>query len=122
VFQAARPVSGPGPGAFPWKENNHGQGGWVVLNMMISPQGKAYEVSVLESSGSPGFEAAAVKAMDLVKFQPATSGGAPIDSSLTLKYLFYQLESRGVSSSFQSRKISLQMANFIRAKVPVNGF
>ncbi len=93
-------MSGPGHGIFPWKDRN--EGGWVVLNMMISPKGKAYEVSVLDSSGTPDFEEAAVKSMDRVRFQPARSAGTPVDSSLTLKMVFYQSGARGVTPSFQS--------------------
>lgn len=80
VFQAAHVVSGPGECAYP-----EGQSGWVVLDMMISPQGRAYEVGVLESVGDPRLEAAAVKAMSRVRFEPARSDGTPVDSSLTVK-------------------------------------
>jgi len=38
-----------------------GREGWVVLNMMIDPQGKPYEAMVVDSSGNPAFEKAALR-------------------------------------------------------------
>ncbi len=42
--------------AYPRNEVTDGREGWVVLNMMIDPKGKPYEVMVADSSGNPAFE------------------------------------------------------------------
>src|SRR6185437_1055401 len=103
VFQDPRFLSAPSVEFYyPRKEKRERKAGWIVVNMMVSPQGKTYEVSVLDSFGGPAFEDAAVKVADLMKWHPATSGGAPIDSSVTVKIVFDQPDTRGVSPSFQS--------------------
>jgi TonB family protein len=101
VFQPARPLTAPTASAYPWKEMNQHREGWVVLNMMISPRGRPYEVSVLDSSGNPDFDRAAVKALDQMTFEPARSAGAPVDSSLTFRMAFsWYGNSRGASPGF----------------------
>ena len=73
-----------------------------MLNMMIDPKGKPYEVSVLDSSGNPVIDRAAVKAVDKMTFQPADRAGTPIDSSLTFKMVFTQELPKGASREFIS--------------------
>ena len=61
VFKAPRIRSSPGSNFYPKEEVSDGREGWVVLNMMIDPQGKPYEAMVVDSSGNPAFEKAALR-------------------------------------------------------------
>lgn len=89
VFQAARPLTAPSGWDYPQAESHHGREGWVLLNAMINPSGRPHDVTVLESSGNSVLEAAAVKAVDDMTFQPARSGNTPVDSSVSFTLKFY---------------------------------
>jgi TonB family protein len=99
VFQPARPLTAPRYTDADI-ELSRGKGGWVLLNMMIDPQGKPYEVNIVDSSGNAVLDAAAVKAVDVMKFQAARDAGKPIDSSLTFKMRFYAARWGGASNKF----------------------
>jgi TonB family protein len=88
VFRGVRILSGPTSNVYPVGEVRDGREGWVQLNMMIEPKGKPYEVMVVDSSGNPAFEKAAVKSLNQIAYEPARRGNSPIDSSLTLKMKF----------------------------------
>jgi TonB family protein len=103
TFQGARILHGPGSYIYPMTEAKGGHEGWVVLNMMIDPKGKPYEVMVLDSSGNPAFEKAALRAVNSVTFQPAERDKTPIDSSFTFKMKFAMSELQtGASVAFAS--------------------
>ncbi len=88
VYQDVRILSGPNSLAYPRSEQDASHEGWVSLTMMISPTGKPYEASVVDSSGNAKLEAAALKALDQMHFQPAMSGKTPVDSGFTLMIRF----------------------------------
>jgi len=88
VFKGAEIRRGPGSNAYPMEEVLDGREGWVMLDMMIDPKGEPYEVMVIDSSGNPAFEKAALRAVKAVTFQPAQRGGTPIDSSFGFKMKF----------------------------------
>ena len=88
VFRGVRILTMPRDNAYPLHEVRDGREGWVELNMMIDPKGKPYEVTVIDSSGSPAFEKAAVGALDKMSFEPARRGNTTIDSSFALKMKF----------------------------------
>ncbi len=101
VFHDVQIVSGPKGNPYPPGESADGHEGWVVLNMMIDPHGKPYEVMVQDSSGNPSFEKAALKAVNQVTFAPAHRGDTPIDSSFTFKFKFAMREpQKGASPEF----------------------
>jgi TonB family protein len=90
VFQGAQILTRPKSNIYPTKAERDGKEGWVVLNMMIDPHGKPYEVSIVDSIGDPAFEQAAITAVDRISFAPAKRGTTPIDSSFTFKMYFWQ--------------------------------
>ncbi len=103
TFQGPKILNGLTGNAYPRNEVTDGREGWVVLNMMIDPKGKPYEVMVADSSGNPAFEKAALKAVNWLDFQPARRGKTPIDSSFTFKMKFAIRElANGASVSFAS--------------------
>src|ERR1041385_6413250 len=51
VFKGAHILAAPGTNAYPAKAQREGKEGWVLLEMMIDPHGKPYEVSAVDSIG-----------------------------------------------------------------------
>lgn len=88
TFKGPMIVRGVTGNMYPKTEVMDGREGWVVVNTMIDPQGKPFEAMVVDSSGNPAFEKAALKAVDQMGFQAAKRGDTPIDSSLTFKLKF----------------------------------
>lgn len=88
VFEGVHILRTPGTNSYPVGEVRDGKEGWVVLDMMIDPKGTPYEVMVLDSSGNPAFEKAALKALKQMSFEPARHGKTPIDSSFIMKMKF----------------------------------
>ncbi|MDR2215449.1 MAG: TonB family protein, partial [Nevskiaceae bacterium] len=110
VFQAAHFLSMSGD-FYPRSELAGNREGWVYLNMMIDPQGTPYEITVLESSGNPALERAAVAAAKATRFSPALQGNTPIDSSLTAPFKFeIHAASSGASSQFTRKYRSFARA------------
>lgn len=62
--------------------------GWVRLEFMVDPQGKAYEISVSRSMGDRRFEAAAIRALEKSTFEPARIDGEPADAGASQQYVF----------------------------------
>jgi TonB family protein len=111
VFEGARPLTSPGPSAYPPREEWNGREGWVMLNLMIDALGKPHDATVVDSTGNPAFDEAALKMLDQMTFQPAKSGRTPIDSSLTFKIKFYTGENDSAASpDFVSKFLRFQKA------------
>ena len=72
---------------FPEGTAERGREEFVVLNVHITPEGKAGVIEVLAGSWGP-LEAPAIDAVSRLRFQPATVNGRPVESSLviTLRY------------------------------------
>lgn len=76
------------PPEYPQEERSQNRDGWVALNFMVDPQGKPYEITVIESTGNKQLEKAAVRAAEDWEFEPATLDGTPIDAGHTMKVHF----------------------------------
>lgn len=103
------PASVMGPGKVddfsrfdPASEIRQGHEGWVEINAMISPEGRAYEPVVVDSSGNVAFEKAALGWAAAHKFKAATLNGSPIDSGYSFKVIFAQGQN-GASKGFIAR-------------------
>lgn len=72
---------------FPEGTAERGREEFVVLNVHITPEGKAGVIEVLAGSWG-ALEAPAVDAVSRLRFQPATINGRPVESALviTLRY------------------------------------
>jgi TonB family protein len=88
VFKGVQILKGPSQNLYPMTEVMDRREGWVILDLMVDPKGKPYEVMVVDSSGIPAFERAALRGVNDVTFKPAERGGTPIDSSYTFKMKF----------------------------------
>ncbi len=81
-----------------------GREGWVTMSMMIDPEGKPYDVTVTNSSDDLRFEEAAVKAAELMRYEPALLDGVPIDSGTSFRITFeLQGGEVGAGTKFVSR-------------------
>lgn len=78
--------------------------GWVYLNFFVDTEGKPYQISVADRSGSPLFEAAAIRALKGTKFQPGEYNGKKIDHEYNMQYTF-ELEGKTAlfANSFKRR-------------------
>src|SRR5262245_28206125 len=102
VFTGPKMIRTPIP-TYPETEVRDGNEGWVRVNMMIDPQGKPYEINVIDSTGNRTFERLALKSVEHWTFEPAKRAGVAIDGSFDVKVLFYLHEqAKGASSHFVS--------------------
>lgn len=62
--------------------------GWVIMRFMVSPQGKAYDATVVSSVGGKLFERTALKQLKGATFNPATLDGKPISSMRNLRFRY----------------------------------
>lgn len=73
---------------YPVGEVRDGSEGWVHLNFMVDPQGKAYEPVVVASSGNAMFEREAIRALEASTFNPASLKGEPVHAGANMKFTF----------------------------------
>ena len=73
---------------YPLSARRRGNQGSVGLEVMISDDGEAMAVEVIESSGYTELDDAAIEAVKAAKFSPAKSDGCPVTAkvSITLEF------------------------------------
>jgi TonB family protein len=91
-------LKGPKPD-FPVSEARHGREGWVVIGYSVSDDGGISGLTVLDSSGSDTFDAAALRALEQWRFEPAAN---EYDSSILVKFVFERSSPR-VTKDFRRR-------------------
>lgn len=102
-FQMPRPADAVPP-RYPAAAARDGKEGWVELNFMVSPEGKAYEIQVLDRVGDEAFVRAAEQAAQESSFSPARVGDRAVDGSLTIIYRFVlEGAQRAASPTFAAR-------------------
>ena len=84
----ALPASGNEPPQYPWTARAQGHQGRVVLSVWVSSEGRADELAVLQSSGYPNLDRAAVEAVQRWRFRPARRGGVEAGSLLFVPVVF----------------------------------
>ncbi len=85
-FDAAY-LNNPAP-AYPGMSRRLGEQGRVLLEVQVSPDGRALQVAVVQSSGSSRLDQAARNAVQRWRFQPATEGGRPVSSRVRVPIEF----------------------------------
>lgn len=60
----------------------------MLVAVRVSAAGQALEVSIAQSSGSPSLDRAALSGVKRARFVPAQSGGAAVESSMTVSVRF----------------------------------
>jgi TonB family protein len=88
------------PAPYPESERKNGAEGWVLVNLMIDPEGKPYEMAVADSTGNPVFDKAALAQVAKWRFEPATMNGKPIDASSNVKLTFLLTGETGMRPAF----------------------
>ena len=89
---------------YPRRALSKGEEGWVYLNFFVDTDGNPYQISVADRSGSPLFEAAAIKALKGTTFQPAVYNGRKIDHEHYMQYTFIMDDKRALyADSFRRR-------------------
>lgn len=91
--QPPRPLERMRP-AYPALAREHGEEGTVLLGVRIGTDGRVREVRLLRSSGSLVLDAAASRAAEQWRFQPAQSEGRPVEAWLNVPVPF-RLEGAG---------------------------
>jgi len=84
----ARPASGNDPPQYPWTARVQGHQGRVVLSVWVSAEGAANRLAVLQSSGYPSLDRAAVAAVQGWRFRPARRAGTDTGSLLYVPVVF----------------------------------
>src|SRR5690349_9903703 len=73
---------------YPDSERYEGKEGWVVVNLMVDPNGKPMEPTVVESTGNRTFEKEALRSVMSWTFEPAALGDQPILAGANVKITF----------------------------------
>lgn len=103
VFNAPKPITLKQPD-YPRTLLERGIEGWVNVNFMIDPLGKAYEIVVTDSTGQARFEKSAIRAVKRWEFEPASLDGKAVDAGKNYKLIFELEGARpGARRSFISR-------------------
>lgn len=105
---AARPVDlykGPvpinlQPPSYPIAQRDNGAEGWVILNLMVDPEGRAYEATVVESTGNAVLDRTALEGVKAWRFEPASMDGKPIDAAFNQKVTFLLTGQTGARDTF----------------------
>lgn len=78
----AKPIE-RSPPRYPMHELRRNQQGWVVLNYVVTDDGRVIEPVIEESSGSPAFERAAIQTVEDWRYEPARLDGEPVQQCKT---------------------------------------
>ena len=73
---------------YPRESREKGEEGRVVISLTIRADGMAADIKVVESSGYPRLDQAALEAVRNSTFIPATRFGLPIDSTKKIAFTF----------------------------------
>ncbi|NCF30205.1 MAG: TonB family protein [Gammaproteobacteria bacterium] len=84
----ALPASGNEPPEYPWIARAQGHQGRVIISVWVGAEGQADELAVLQSSGYPNLDRAAVEAVRHWRFRPARRGGIETGSLLYVPVVF----------------------------------
>lgn len=88
---AAKPIERSAP-RYPAHELRRNQQGWVVLNYVVTDDGRVVEPVVEESSGSRAFEDAAMYTVKSWRYEPATLNGEPVQQCKTRVRIAFAIE------------------------------
>jgi TonB family protein len=77
-LRAPTRIDSGAPFKFPEGAWQEGLEGTTVLKLLISRQGIVDSVMVLESSGHPSLDSAALAQASVLRFEPAAQGGDPV--------------------------------------------
>ena len=73
---------------FPMVAREPGRDGWVQLQLMVDPQGKPYEIVVVDAIGHKSLRTAAIRSLQQSSFEPARLGSTPVHGAYQMKIVF----------------------------------
>ena len=76
-FERAEPILVENP-RYPEGKRKKGEIGWTIVNYMVDPSGKTYDITVRSSSGERSFDRAAIKAVRKFLYEPPTYNGTSV--------------------------------------------
>lgn len=79
---SAKPVD-RSPPRYPAHELRRNTQGWVLLNYVVTDDGRVIDPVIEESSGSPAFERAAIQTVEDWRYEPALLNGEPVQQCKT---------------------------------------
>ncbi|MBB5690515.1 protein TonB [Roseomonas alkaliterrae] len=82
------------PPDYPPESRRRGEEGSVRVSLRVGPDGRVQAVEVLESSGHPALDRAAVEAVRRWRFRPATQAGLPVAATMQTAVHFRLTEER----------------------------
>jgi len=82
IRSAAKPVD-RSPPRYPAHELRRNRQGWVLLNYVVTDDGRVIDPVIEESSGSPAFERAAKQTVEDWRYEPALLNGEPVQQCKT---------------------------------------
>ena len=88
---SAKPIERSAP-RYPVHELRRNQQGWVVLNYVVTDDGRVVEPVVEESSGSRAFEDAAMYTVKTWRYEPARLNGKPVQQCKTKVRIAFAME------------------------------
>ncbi len=95
---------------YPLNVQSNGTEGWVNLNFMVDPNGKTYEIAVIQSTGNKALEESAIRAATAWTFEPASLNGRPVDASHEIKVIFRLTRAQGAQPGFVRNYAALNKA------------
>lgn len=72
--------------AFPDGKMRRGQEGWVRLNFVVGPDGRALDPIIVDSSGGKLFEQSALAVIDNWRFQPSDAGMEVANNTVDVRF------------------------------------
>jgi TonB family protein len=84
--------------------------GTVVLRLKVNAQGTITERDIFASSGVRGFDRAAMRVSEMLKLQPATRAGVPVDSEIKLPIRFEGAAKSGIVQLTQAQLLTRDSA------------
>jgi TonB family protein len=103
LYEAPASISLTTP-EYPFYAARDGQEGWVELNFMVGPDGKAYEVHVADHIGNEAFIDAARDALADSVFSPARIGDEAVHGSSKMMYRFVLTNAGGGARQLFARR------------------
>jgi protein TonB len=81
-------ANGCGKPDYPARAARNGESGTVILALLVGTDGRVTNSRIQKSSGSRELDKAAVSALSLCKFKPATNGGVPEEAWGQIAYVW----------------------------------
>ena len=101
---------------YPRRALTRGEEGWVYLNFFVDTDGKPYDIDLLDRSGSPTFEDAAIRALRSTTFEAAEYNGRKVNHGYRMQYTF-EIEGKSALYAESFKRRFYEVVNAISSKL-----